>query len=62
MRSVYEVQQLLIKFGIVVYTGDRNDDLLMMEMEILDLYHSKVIDGETMKQAVMILRNGSNSR
>lgn len=60
MKNVYDVQQLLKRFGIIVYTGDRNDDLLMMEMEILDLYHSKFIDGETMKRAVIILRNGSH--
>lgn len=59
MKTVYDVQQLLRGYGITVYTGDRKDDLLMMEMEVLDLYHSKFIDGETMKKAVMILRLGS---
>ncbi|MFC4411123.1 YqgQ family protein [Chungangia koreensis] len=59
MRTVYDVQQLLRAYGIIVYTGDRKDDLLLMEMEVLDLYHSKFIDGETMKKAVMILRMGS---
>jgi len=59
MRNVYDVQQLLKSYGIFVYTGDRKDDLLMMEMEVLDLYHSKFIDGETMKKAVMILRSKS---
>lgn len=59
MKTVYDVRKLLRDFGIFVYTGDRKGDLLMLEMEIIELYHSKFIDGETMKRAVMILRSSS---
>ncbi|WLV23560.1 YqgQ family protein [Aciduricibacillus chroicocephali] len=43
MKSLYDVQQLLKKHGIIVYTGDRLGDLELLEMEIGDLYAAKLI-------------------
>ncbi len=34
MKSVYDIQQLLKKFGTIIYVGDRLGDLELMEMEI----------------------------
>jgi len=59
MQTVYDVRNLLKKFGVIVYTGDRKGDDLMMEMEILELYKMGFIDGGTMKKAVMIVRSNS---
>lgn len=59
MQTVYDVRNLLMKFGIIVYTGDRKGDDLLMEMEVLELYQMGFIDGETMKKAVMLLRSSS---
>lgn len=43
MRTVYDIQQILKKFGIYVYTGDRLGDLMMMELEINELYQAQFI-------------------
>ncbi|RST73816.1 DUF910 family protein [Siminovitchia acidinfaciens] len=56
MNSVYDVQQLLKKFGIYVYIGDRLSDLELMEEEIRELYSAKLILREDFTQSILILR------
>ncbi|CAM3952413.1 YqgQ family protein [Lederbergia lenta] len=57
MNTVYDVQQLLKKFGIFVYVGERIADLELMEAEIKDLYFANLIPKEQFQQALLILRN-----
>lgn len=61
MKTVYDVQQLLKNFGIFIYTGDRKGDLELMEMEIAELYNSKVIRLYDYQQSIMILRKANKS-
>ncbi|WP_096188424.1 YqgQ family protein [Evansella halocellulosilytica] len=49
--TFFEVQQLLKKFGTIIYTGDRSGDLLLMEDELKDLYEHRMIDDEEYKKA-----------
>ena len=58
MKNVYDVQQLLKRFGVFVYTGDRSSDLSMMQMELRDLYDNRLIDVATYQQGILILRKG----
>ena len=42
MKTVYDVQQLLKKFGTIIYIGDRLADLELMEEELKQLYQSQL--------------------
>lgn len=57
MKSVYDVRQLLKKFGTIIYIGDRIADLELMEEEIKELYQQKMIPSETFLLARSILRD-----
>jgi uncharacterized protein YqgQ len=54
---MYDVQQLLKKYGIFVYLGDRNADLEMMQEEIRELYQSGLLSIEDFQRSMLILRS-----
>ena len=56
MKTLYDVQQLLKQFGVVVYLGKRLYDIEMMKIELEELYKSALIDKENYLIAEMILR------
>ena len=56
MKTLYDVQQLLKQFGVVVYLGKRLYDIEMMKIELEALYKSALIDKENYRIAEMILR------
>ena len=56
MKTLYDVQQVLKQFGIVVYLGKRLYDLEMMKIELEALYQNGLIDKENYLIAEMILR------
>ena len=56
MKTLYDVQQLLKQFGVVVYLGKRLYDIEMMKIELEALYKSGLIDKENYLIAEMILR------
>lgn len=56
LKTMWDVQQLLKRYGIFVYVGDRLADLDLMEAEIKDLYDSKLLEVKDFQQAVLILR------
>lgn len=56
VNSVYDVQQMLKKFGIFIYMGERLLDMEMMEIEVKELFHAKLISKEEMQQALSILK------
>lgn len=60
MNSVYDVQQLLKRFGIYVYIGDRVSDLELMEMEVRELYSERLISQEEFQHSILILRRERN--
>lgn len=60
MKSVYDVMQLLKRFGIYVYTKDRLADLEMMEDEIRDLYRMQMIEVKDYQTAILLLRQEHN--
>lgn len=55
MNNLYDVQQLLKKFGYIIYFKDEADQLEMMEQEIKSMYQSMLIDKETFLQARLII-------
>ena len=57
MKTIYDIQQYLKKFGILIYIGDRVSDLELMESEIHELYRSHLIDIRDYQSAVLLLRH-----
>ncbi len=55
MKTLYDVQQLLEKFGILVYVGKRMWDIEVMALEIDGLHRSHVISNRQFIQAKLIL-------
>ncbi|MFD1736541.1 YqgQ family protein [Bacillus salitolerans] len=56
MKTLYDVQQFLRRYGIFIYVGDRLADLEMMEEELRELFHSKLIEPNDFKIGQLIVR------
>lgn len=56
LQTVYDVQQLLKRFGTIIYIGDRSAELSLMESEIKELYQLQCIQAEEYTKALGILR------
>jgi uncharacterized protein YqgQ len=57
MKTVYDIQQYLKRFGSYIYLGDRLADLEMMEFEVRELYNSQLIDIKEYQSAILILKH-----
>lgn len=55
MKSFYDVQQLLKKFGLIVYFPDEQLTIEMMNQELKELHDSMLITHEQFIQARLIL-------
>lgn len=56
MKNMYDVLQLLKKYQIFIYTGDRIADLDLMEMELAELRNAKILPDKEFLQATLIIR------
>lgn len=56
MRTLYDVQQLLKKYGTFIYVGKRLWDIELMSIELKKIYEKNILDKETYIQAQMILK------
>lgn len=56
MKTFYDVQQLLKRFGTVIYTGNRQADLELMLGEVQELYNNGLLDQHSYTNTVLILR------
>ncbi|MBG9818762.1 MULTISPECIES: YqgQ family protein [Bacillus] len=56
MKTLYDVQQLLMRFGNYVYFGDREVELEFMADELKEMYTSGVIDRAEWSNAMTILQ------
>ncbi|MEW4287407.1 YqgQ family protein [Rossellomorea marisflavi] len=57
MKTIYDIQQLLKRFGTIIYVGDRLSDLELMEGELRELYFSKLIEQKEFHSALLLLRS-----
>lgn len=55
MKSFYDVQQLLKKFGLIIYFKDEHNTIEMMNRELKDIHQSGLISNEEFIQARLIL-------
>lgn len=56
MKNVYDIQQLLKRYGTFIYTGDRLGDLELMEMELDELYQMMFVQIADYQNAKLILK------
>ncbi|MDY4002345.1 YqgQ family protein [Streptococcus orisratti] len=56
MKTLYDVQQLLKQFGIIIYIGKRLYDIEVMKIELEKLYDNGLIDKDDYITAELILR------
>jgi uncharacterized protein YqgQ len=56
MKTIYDIQQYLKKFGTIIYIGERVADLELMELELQELYQSQLIEQRDFQTAQLILR------
>ena len=59
MESLYDVQQLLKQFGIIVYVGKRIWDIELMQIELKKLYDSRLVDRDTYPERLAHSQTGS---
>jgi uncharacterized protein YqgQ len=57
MKTIYDIQQFLKRFGTIIYVGDRQADLELMEAELSELYQSQLIDDMEFQTALFLLRH-----
>ncbi|MFC3882912.1 YqgQ family protein [Bacillus songklensis] len=57
MKTIYDVQQLLKKYGTIIYIGDRVADLELMEAELKELFQSQLVDVRDYQTALLLLRH-----
>ncbi len=56
MKTIYDIQQLLKRFGTIIYIGDRLADLELMETEVKELYQAQFIETNEYQMALLLLR------
>ena len=56
MKTIYDIQQFLKKFGTFIYIGDRIADLELMEAEVREIYRSQMMDTKDYQMAILLLR------
>jgi uncharacterized protein YqgQ len=59
-RSDFDLQALLRRFGILIYTGDRQGDLILIEDEVRELRQMGLIDDEEFMQAMAAIAAEKN--
>jgi uncharacterized protein YqgQ len=56
MVTIYDVQQILKRFGTFIYTGDRLGDIELMTFEITELYQSGFLHVDEYQKSILLLR------
>ncbi|MCF6137902.1 YqgQ family protein [Pseudalkalibacillus berkeleyi] len=56
MKTLFDIQNLLKRFGTFIYTGDRSADLDLMRGELQELYEGGLIQSDEYRQAILIIR------
>ncbi len=56
MKTIYDIQQFLKKFGTIIYVGDRVATLELMGEEVQELYRSQLMEAKDYQTAMLLLR------
>ena len=57
MKTLFDVKQLLKRFGIYIYIGKRLYDIEVMKLELEKLYENGLIDKTEYLEAELVLRH-----
>jgi uncharacterized protein YqgQ len=57
MKTMYDIQQFLKRFGTIIYVGERLADLELMEEELTELYNSQLIEMKEFQTALLLIRH-----
>ena len=60
MKNVYDLQQFLKTFGIIIYMKDRKHTLSMVEYEVRELRRIELISKEEFLRAMLIIKQEVN--
>ena len=55
--GLMKVRELLKRYSIVVYTGNPLDEIVLMDMELSDLYEGRMVDDEEYRSMKLLLRH-----
>lgn len=56
MKTYYDLQQYLKRFGTFIYIGDRLAELELMEAEIRELHRMQMMDTKDYQMAILLIR------
>lgn len=56
MKTIYDIQQILKRFGTYIYTGNRLGDLLLMSLELDELHKMDFIHKDDFFTAKLIIK------
>jgi uncharacterized protein YqgQ len=56
MKTMIDIYELLKRFGIYIYTGDRLGDLELIEDEVKELYKTRLLESKDYQTAILIIR------
>lgn len=56
MKTLYDVKELLRRYGILVYMGNRLYDIEMLKIELGRIYQAGLLDQQDYIAAAMVLR------
>ncbi|MCK1991501.1 YqgQ family protein [Peribacillus muralis] len=56
MKSFYDLQQYLKRFGTFIYIGDRVAELELMEAEIREIHRMQMMDTKDYQMAILLIR------
>ncbi|MBA1354236.1 YqgQ family protein [Staphylococcus cohnii] len=62
INTFYDVQQLLKKFGFIIYFKDKEDIYEMMEQELHSLYEYSLITKDDYIKSKLIINQRKNER
>ncbi|KAB7670030.1 YqgQ family protein [Bacillus sp. B1-b2] len=55
MKTIYDIQQFLKKYGTIIYIGDRLGDLQLMKTEIVELDKAQLMNKQDFETAIFLL-------
>ncbi len=56
MKTMIDIYELLKRFGIYIYTGDRLGDLELIQDEVKELYKTRLLESKDYQTAILIIR------
>lgn len=62
MKTMYDVRQLLKRYGIFIYTGESLGDLELMESDLRELYEWNMVDKEEFQKALLVINIEKRNR